>query len=654
VFERRLGILYAILCAGLLIVLARLAHLQVFGQTPEDPDAVLRKPLPLEEVPAPRGRIMDRFGVVLAEDEPVLTLAMDYSEMLLLDAMRGEPVSDAERGRLRRIARSRLSQARKQESPETVEREILYRALGDSPEPGDAATLRSLAEARLNALSLATGRSHDDILGRIESTLSRTRAIRDRLFRLKGIRMIHEETVPQDLVGEISVEAASVVEANPRLFPGVVVRMEHARRYPMGNIAPHVVGYLDNADRPAPGEVPEDPNVRPGERIGLTGVEKQYNFLLRGEPGILNETTDKRTGLLARNVLFPARPGSDLRLSLDSEAQRRAEAELQGNTGAVVVMDVRTGELLVLASAPRYDNNDVAAAFAAARADPSYRPLLSRAIQDSVPSGSIIKPIVALAACAEGVSPGWTVDCEGALTVAGTRFGCSGTHGRLDMTNAITQSCNVYFYSLARRIGPGPIVALAGEMGLGRRTGVDLPYEWPGRMPDPSRPGWYVGHTLNLSIGQGDVSVTPIQIAVAMAAVATGGNILQPTILHRVDPTPDPELFVRLSSPVVGEVPLPSNGLRTVREGMRGAALRGTASRVPQLAEMRAACKTGTAETADPAINHAWIAGYLPWDNPRYAFAVVLHNVPGHGGEVAGPIAAAVLETVLKNESRGE
>jgi penicillin-binding protein 2 len=651
VFERRLGLLYLAFCAGLLIVLVRLAHLQVLGRTPEDPDAVLLRPLPLEEISAPRGRILDRFGTVLADDEPVLTLAMQYNDMLLLQAMRGEEISDAERTRIRRILRSRINAAREKGLPEVTDLRLVYRALGDAPESGDLPAMQSLAEERLNALSSATGRSHENVLGMIEFTLSRTRAIRR---ALPHIRILYEETIPHEIVSEISVETAAFVEADPRLFPGVVVRMEQKRRYPLGNVAPHVVGYLRNAGRPAEGEIPEDPNVRPGERIGVNGIEKQYNFLLRGEPGIVKETVDDKTKVLKRDILFPARRGCDLYLTLDVDAQRVAEAELGNETGAVVVMDVRTGELRVLASTPRYDNTDINASYAAARADPSFKPFPSRATQDSVPSGSIIKPIDALAGCKEGVPTSWTVDCEGALVLGGNRFRCSGTHGRMNMEEAIAYSCNVYFFTLARRIGPEPIVAMARAAGYGHPTGVDLPYEKGGLIPDPSQPGWYPGHTLNLSIGQGDVSVTPLQVAVAMAAVATGGDILQPTVLRRLDPIPEPERFARLSSQVIGHLDLSREGLRAIRDGMRGSAVYGTSRRVPLLADFHAACKTGTAETADSAINHAWIAGFVPWENPRYAFAVVLHRVPGHGGEVCGPIAAAVLEVVLKNEMRGD
>lgn len=647
-FERRLGILYLILCAGLVIVLARLAHLQIFGLTPEDPDAVLLRPLPLDEISAPRGRILDRFGTVMVEDEAYLSLSMHYSEMLILQGMRGEELSADERKRVRRILRSKVNAARKEQSPELPEVLAVYRLFGDSPEPGDAPAASSIAEKRLSALSQATGRSHDDILAKIQRVLSRTRAMKR---ALPNVRMLYEETAPHEIISELSIEGASAIEADQRRFPGLIVSTSHRRRYPLDNTSAHVIGYMDKAGRPAGGEVPEDPNVRPGERIGVAGVEKQYNFLLRGEPGIVNEAVDPKTKILDRSILFPARPGCDLYLSIDIEAQRLAETQLGEQTGAVVVMDIRTGELLVIASSPLYDNTDIGASLAASRADPNYRPFLSRAIQDSVASGSIIKPVVALAGCREGVPTSWTAECDGALQLGGNRFGCSGVHGVVNMEQAIAHSCNVYFYTLARRIGPEPIVALARESGYGDRTGVDLPFEYKGRIPDPSQRGWFTGHTLNLSIGQGDVSVTPIQVAVAMSAVATGGDILRPTILHRIDPIPELERYCPLTSPVVGEIQLSREGLRAIRDGMRGATVYGTARSVPLLAELRAACKTGTAETPDPRINHAWLAGYVPWDAPRYAFAVVLHKVPGHGGEVAGPLAAAVLQTVLKNES---
>jgi penicillin-binding protein 2 len=266
----------------------------------------------------------------------------------------------------------------------------------------------------------------------------------------------------------------------------------------------------------------------------------------------------------------------------------------------------------------------------------------------------MIKPIVALAAAACGVGPERTFSCvgkpRGTLEVAGRVFRCDGEHGAVNMERAVSQSCNLYFWEVSRRIGPEAIFTWARDLGFGRLTGVDLPYEWKGRLPDPSRaPRWYVGNTLNLAVGQENLSVTPLQVAVVMAAIANGGKVIRPTVLHRIEPEPDPETFPSPCSPVIAELPLPPAGLRAVRAGMLDAALSGTASRVEGIRSLRAAVKTGTAQTTNEQINQAWIGGYLPADAPRYAFVVVVHNVPGHGADVAGPIAVAVLNTLLRD-----
>jgi penicillin-binding protein 2 len=380
--------------------------------------------------------------------------------------------------------------------------------------------------------------------------------------------------------------------------------------------------------------MPEDPDVRPGDLVGRAGAEKQFDSALRGVPGIVNTEVDKKTGRLTRNVLFPAQAGSNLYLALSGPAQRVAEQKLAGLVGAAVVMDLRTGELAVLASSPSFD--------------PAIRPItndLSRATQDSVAPGSVFKPVVALAASAGGFGSERTFTCDGVLRYGGVTFHCEGRHGVVNMEQAIAVSCNIYFFQAARQAGAPAILSWASALNLGRRTGVDLPDEKAGRLPQ-LYPGWPAGQTMNLGIGQGDLSVTPLQIAVMYAAIANGGKSPRPTIRHRIEPPPEEDMPGAADVPPPCEVSLPADGLRAVRDGMRQCTIGGTASGVPGLRELRAAVKTGTAETRDRAINQAWIAGYLPWDSPRWAFAVVVHNVPGYGAQIAGPIAAATLQAL--------
>jgi penicillin-binding protein 2 len=605
--ERRLGLLYFAFCAALLCVGARLFELQVLGLTAEDPDAVLRRPLPLEEVPAARGTIFDRDGAVLACDQPALELAIQYGELLRMCELGGNSMFPEERERI-----------------------------------GEAEKRRPIAEdslqSRLDALSAAAGCDRDFILAQVGRIVNWVRQLRRQTLGDRAAessrRVLYEETIPHVLISGVSIEAAERVAADPSRFPGVTVSPAWRRSYPQGEFAAHVIGYLGRAQPPLRGETPENPDVRPGDWVGVAGAEKQFDSVLRGVPGIVNTAADPKTGRPTRNVLFRAQAGSDLYLTLSGPAQRQAEQALAGLVGAAVVMDVRSGELLVLASSPSFN--------------PAVRPItndLSRAIQDPVAPGSVFKPVVALAAAAAGFGTERTFTCEGTLRFGGVTFHCEGHHGVVNMERAIAQSCNIYFYQVARLTGPDAILSWARALNLGRRTGVDLPYESAGRLPQ-LRLGWQAGQTMNLGIGQGDLSVTPLQIAVMTTVIANGGRSPRPTICHRIEPPPEEGKLAIAEDPPPCEVALPVNGLRAVQEGMRQCTLAGTASNVAGLRELKAAVKTGTAQTRDPAINQAWIAGYLPWDSPRWAFAVVVHNAPGYGAQIAGPIASATLRAL--------
>lgn len=647
--ERRLTLLYVALSLALAIIAVRLFCVQVLQMTAEDPDAVLRAPVPLEMIPTYRGAILDRHGEPLAADAATLDLTVHYREALLLARAGGDALSPSEALALRRYVAPRLKAGRDVLPP--GELRLLTDALRSNALPeAQEQELRGTLQRRLADLAAVTGESTAELQKDLTAIVRRVRTIKARRSRRTDI---YEETIPHLLVANVSVDVAGCVEGNSDRFPGLFIDQETRRCYPNGNVATHVIGYLGRAQPPARGETNDDPTIRPGERIGVTGIEKQYDRLLRGLPGILNRDVDPKTGAPLRHLIFPAQPGSTLRLTIDLAAQKAAEKSLEGSTGAVVVLDIRTGEVLVLASAPAYDLCDLSASLRAALQDPA-RPLLSRATQDSVPSGSMIKPLVALAALDTGeIGPGWTVVCHRTYNVGGVPRQCSGDHGPVDMSAAISHSCNIYFWELARHIGPQPILDHARAFGFGADTGLDVPYEFAGRLPDPSRARrWSVGDTLNISIGQGDVSVTPLQVAVAMAALANEGRVLRPRLLMQVDPPPEDASLLPPSDAVIRVVPLSPAASRTIRDGMHATLYTGTARGLAKLRELGAAVKTGTAETRDKKINHTWIGGFLPFNAPRYAFAIVIHSVPGHGAEVAGPVAETVMQAVVQGAGK--
>jgi len=479
-------------------------------------------------------------------------------------------------------------------------------------------------------------------------------------------RRIREEVMAHTFVRDVSLETVARVEVAPGDFGGARIEPRCERIYPEGRLACHVLGHT------SPLQAGEERSrltaqgawvrFREGDLLGRSGLEYQYDDCLRGTWGLKWQKDNVELRLRETILDLPPVAGATLYVALDPEAQRAAEAALEGHIGAAVLMDVHTGEVLVMASSPGYDVNRFAEDFERLSQDTAGRPFINRAIQDPVRLGSVIKIVLALAGLESGsLALNECIECRGTYVLGQRTFSCVARHGHgnLDVIGAIERSCNVFFYVLGRRLGPERIVTLGRVLGLGRRTGIDLPYESAGRLPDPqwkAQAGygpWYPGDTLNLSIGEGDVQVTPIQTAVMVAAVANGGRVLRPRLFLRlVDdegrtlPPPDEE------GPVFREVQFKPEVLATVREGMRqvvfGAA--GTAHLVSALLEVKAAGKTGSAEVIPGRLYHAWFAGYAPYDRPRVACAVAVHRSPLHGGEVAATIAAQVLQAYFRRD----
>jgi penicillin-binding protein 2 len=458
---------------------------------------------------------------------------------------------------------------------------------------------------------------------------------------------------------DAGMEDISIIEAHRRDHPEIQLAPEPRRLYHHGNLASHLLGYL--------GEITEDElsadsftGVTSGTRIGRSGIERVYNHYLLGMDGerqVMVDSRGREVGLFGET---DAVTGKEILLTLDLELQLVAEKALEGSVGAVVAMDPRNGEILVMASSPSFDPN-----FFSGRISGSawnelisrpYQPMQNRAIQNSYAPGSIFKVILAIAALEEGIiRANETITCRGSAVYYGRSFSCwhKSGHGPLNVEQAIAKSCNVFFYEIGRRMGITKIAEFSQALGLGESTGIDLPGERNGLMPSPewkrtqgSR--WYPGETISVAIGQGAVSVTPLQVVRAVSAIATGGLLPTPHVLmhaekNNYDPVRHP----------VSRIPMDEEHVRRIRDGMWASVnARGTGQNA-MVPGMDICGKTGTVQVVGretrkqlqggEAEDHAWFTGFAGRDNPEIAVAVFVEH-GGKGGAAAAPIARELFQ----------
>ncbi|RKY74750.1 MAG: penicillin-binding protein 2 [Candidatus Latescibacterota bacterium] len=446
---------------------------------------------------------------------------------------------------------------------------------------------------------------------------------------------------------------ASIEERRYEL-PGVIYQIEPRRSYPFGDLAAHVLGYVGEPTRREFARLAREGYLY-GELVGRSGVELYYERLLHGRPGARYVEVDafgREVRELSRRD--PA-PGAKLYLTLDLRLQEVAEEAFgDGRTGALVALDPRNGEILAMVSRPSFSPELLSGVLSEdlwerIRSDTTY-PLLNRAVQSSYPPGSSLKPLTAIVGLVSGIDDEDFVPCCGSLRFGDRVFRCWGKHGRLDVIGAIAQSCDVYFYQMAEHMDVDIWAEYAEALGLGRPTGVDLPGEEEGLIPSREYYGkeWAQGIMLNLAIGQGEILVTPIQMARYVGAIATG-RLVRPHVLLRVE-EPDGRSFS--VEPEVEEVPIPPDVLSVVRKGMleavEGEEGTGRAARVPGV---KVAGKTGTAQNPHGE-HHAWFVAFAPYEDPTIALAVVVERA-GCGGAVAAPIAGKVLSAYFSEMMAG-
>jgi len=454
---------------------------------------------------------------------------------------------------------------------------------------------------------------------------------------------------------DVGAAAVARIEENRMDLPGVIILVEPVRHYLYGPMAAHVLGYVGEISEEELGQR-RDQGYKPGDLIGKSGVERVYESVLRGTDGRLRMEVDALGRPLRVLQRVPAIPGRAIVLTLDLTLQKAAFEGLRTGdqrSGAVVAMDPRTGEILALESMPAYDPNLFAIGITPQRwqaltRDP-LRPMLNRALGAAFEPGSVFKIVTATAALEEGiVGPTSTFYAPGYFRLGRWIFRDLRAWGTVTFLQGIQNSINVVFYTLGFRLGGETLAAYARKMGLGEITGVDLTGEIAGTIPSPSTKQqligepWYPGDAVNMSIGQGAVTVTPLQVARMISSVANGGTLLRPRVLllaHERDRTARP------ADPVVQRSGLyDARALAVLRAGLRAAVERGT-GRATNLTRVAVAGKTGSAENPRGK-PHAWFAGYAPAEAPRLAVvAFVEHGF--RGGLAAAPIVRHVMEAAF-------
>ena len=457
---------------------------------------------------------------------------------------------------------------------------------------------------------------------------------------------------------------AAVEESRSELV-GIDVQVAPIRRYPAGMLAAQLLGYAGEiSDREL--EERADDGYGLGDLIGKTGVERRYEDVLRGEDGaefVVVNAMGKRVTTLEQGPPRLPVPGRDVTLTIDLDVQRALEVAMANvDRGAAVVLDPHDGSVLGMVSKPEYDPNEFSRGISFARwtelnSNGAY-PLLNRAIQSAYPPGSTFKIVMMLSGLKTGeVTPEshMPTSCSGGFYYGGRRFGCweHQGHGSLDLVDALQHSCDVYFYQLGLHLGIDPIEQMARALGLGERTGIDLPAEAKGLVPSSQYYNqhfhtgrWPKGVLLNLGIGQGELLTTPLQLATMTAVVANGGHAVRPHVVESVQG----EGNFKLEKPVEPGVVTNDATWDVVHLAMHKVTLPGgTANASRSVPGLNVAGKTGTAQNPHGK-DHALFVCYVPLEAPKMALAIVDENV-GHGSDFAAPIAGALFRRLFASDS---
>lgn len=467
---------------------------------------------------------------------------------------------------------------------------------------------------------------------------------------------------PVILKENLDRDTALVLKVKTANLAGIGIAANPVREYE--NI-PGLAALLGYVGKVSDRDLKDHPNYKPSYEIGKDGLESYYEKYLRGVPGISEIEVDSRGRQQRELASTQPMPGNNLILNLDSGLEQvlsnslsNVLASSKGTGGVAVAMNPQTGQILGMVSLPSFDNNLFTRPTAAEEYqklvnDPST-PLFNRAISGTYPSGSIIKPMMAAMALQEGViTPVTTINDPGSISVGNWVYPDWKAHGYVDVKKALAESCDVFFYSVAggwdkiKGLGIDRMKSYLTKFGFGQKTGIDLPGESTGLVPDPKwkqqvkNESWYLGDSYHLGIGQGDFLVTPLQMVTSTSIIANGGQLLQPKLASQITDK-DGTVIEIFPKEVIRENFIDPANISTVRSGMRQAVTSGSARSLGDL-PVEVAAKTGTAQFEVAGKTHAWMTAYAPYENPTIAIAVLVEQ-GGEGYAEAGPVIHDALK----------
>jgi penicillin-binding protein 2 len=478
---------------------------------------------------------------------------------------------------------------------------------------------------------------------------------------------------PLFLKDDITPDELAFIESHKAELPELDTITVHRRLYPRNGFMAHIIGYV--------GQVSEDMLTQPqwelynpGDIVGMSGVEQYYNDILMGKNGsrqVLVNSRGKEVGTLSD---VAAVPGKQLKLTIDLDLQIAAEEALEGKPGAIVAMDPRNGEILAMVSRPAFDPNEFAVRITRDEwnrliTDPG-KPLLNKAIQAQLAPGSVFKVIMSTAGLQEGIAQNLVINCGGGKTFYGRFFKCwiastHGSHGTVGISKAIYQSCDSYFYTLAEKLGISRIAKYATMLGLGQKSGIDLPQEVSGVMPSEEwkiknfKQKWYAGETISVGIGQGAVATTPIQLARAVGAITSGGVLVRP---HVAFPDQFPPGFKQVANYTDQvKIPLDQENWVIITDALANVVSPIGTANSAHLPGIDFAGKTGSAQTISNQLkakmgssekskfkDNGWFVGVTPRRNPEIVVACLFEG--GEHGALAARVAAKVIKAYVEKQ----